>query len=132
MADMGIIEHSRKALQNSAWGAFYGFAAGSLAGYISTALKVAKAVSFINLGIAVAAGVAAFKLLTYIANQADFIQKSALTTAIVNSIAIPTISLLTAIAALPYATLTVYTIAVVAAGTWTAAHWLSNSSLQTA
>lgn len=122
---IGFGEHVKSTLFSGVMWASYGLVVGSAAGYIGTALKVSKTFNFMNLGLATAAGFATNALLQYVFSQIDCIQTTAWLKALVHAIAIPVISMLTAMYVMnTYASMTVYTLAVVAAGTFILANML--------
>jgi hypothetical protein len=124
-----VKEHVRDTLLNCGWGVSYGLAVGSAAGFLATALKVSKAISFINLGIAFAAGLGAYWLLKHAIGQLKFVQETAWLRELVNHIVLPTLSVLAAIYATNYASLGIYTIVAVGAGAFLLGNWLQPTSL---
>lgn len=127
MFDTSFTDHLKIAAQTTLWGATYGFAAGSLAGYVATAFKAAKAANFISLGVAATVYGATNSLLTYLAERITPIQNLGWgARLIVNKVAIPTISLVAAIYALPYANPTTFAITAIIAGFTVGWKWINS------
>lgn len=122
---IGFMEHAKATLFAGVMCSSYGLIVGSAAGYIGTALKISKTFNFMNLGLATAAGFATHALLHYVFSQIDCIQTTAWLKALVHAVAIPVISMLTAMYVMnTYASMTIYTLAVVAAGAFILANML--------
>lgn len=103
----------------------YGLAAGSAAGYLATALKVSKALTFVNLGIAFAVGWGSYNLLRYLLTRIKYFNEDNIISKIAQNVALPALAALGAIFSVRYASLTVYTIAAVAAGAYVLGTWLT-------
>lgn len=122
--------HIRMAAHTLVEQASYGLAAGSAAGYLATALKVSKALTFVNLGIAFAAGWGSLLLLKYLINRIDnfnefyLANQNSVAMKIAHNVALPALAALGAIFSVRYASLTVYTIAAVFAGAYVLGTWL--------
>lgn len=120
-------EQIKQALYNCAWGASYGLAVGSAAGYLATAMKITKSINFVNLGLSFATGLGTYWLLLHAFSKIGFIQDTPWIRELVNHVALPILAVLAAIYVTRYASLTVYTIAAVAAGAFILGNWLQPS-----
>lgn len=117
--------HIKMAAHSLVEGASYGLAAGSATGYLATALKISRALTFVNLGISFAVGWGSYILLTYLIRRIDYFNQDNVISKIAHNVALPALSALGAIFAVRYASLTVYTIAAVFAGAYVLGTWLA-------